>query len=197
MDRISDKLRSDLNEYLDMYYVSQTMIYDEYVYDEFDNFDAADESDGFGEFEYTEAFDSADVFKEGNLDDTDLPVSSLEEMLGSVGETFCEMLFRKIDEKGLSDSEVYKKADIDRKLFSKIRNNPAYHPQKNTVIALALALELPIDAFTDMLARAEYALSPSSKGDMIVKFFVEHGVYDLMTINFTLDEYGEEIIGSR
>ena len=104
------------------------------------------------------------------------------------------MLFRKIEEKGLTDAAVYKKADIDRKLFSKIRSNPAYHPQKNTVIALALALELPIDEFKDMLARAEYALSPTSKSDLIVKYFVEHKVYDLMTINFALDEYGQEVI---
>ena len=173
MDRLSDKLRSEINEYLDRYYVVPTV------------------KDG------SDVFNSDETFKEGTIDGTDLSVSSLEELVGSVGETFCEMLFRKIDENGLSDSEVYKKADIDRKLFSKIRSNPAYHPQKNTVIALALALELPIDEFNDMLARAEYALSPSSKGDLIVKYFVEHGVYDLMTINFTLDEYGEEVIGSR
>ena len=171
MDRLSDKLRSEIKEYLDRYYVAPTV------------------KDG------SDVFNADETFKEGTIDGTDLSVSSLEELVGSVGETFCEMLFRKIDEKGLSDSEVYKKADIDRKLFSKIRSNPAYHPQKNTVIALALALELPIDEFNDMLSRAEYAFSPSSKADLIIKYFVEHGVYDLMTINFTLDEYGLEIIG--
>ena len=170
MNRISDKIRNELKDYIEKYYVVPSLI------------------------NVTEPFDADTAYKDGTIDGTDISVSSLEELVGSVGETFCEMLFRKIEEKGLTDSEVYKKADIDRKLFSKIRNNPAYHPQKNTVIALALALELPIDEFSDMLARAEYAFSPSSKGDLIVKFFVEHGVYDLMTINFTLDEYGQEII---
>ena len=170
MAGINNKTLNELNEYIEKYYVPlQT--------------------------DETLINDPETLYKECSIDGTDIPVSSLEELVGSVGETFCEMLFRKIEEKGLADSDVYKKADIDRKLFSKIRSNPAYHPQKNTVIALALALELPIDEFNDMLARAEYALSPSSKGDLIVKFFVEHGVYDLMTINFTLDEYGQEVIG--
>ena len=171
MDRINDKIRSEINEYLERFYIAPQV------------------TDGVS------TFDADTTSKEGTIDGTNIPISSLEELVDSVGETFCEMLFRKIEEKGLSDAEVYKKADIDRKLFSKIRSNPAYHPQKNTVIALALALELPIDEFNDMLARAEYAFSPSSKADLIIKYFVEHGVYDLMTINFTLDEYGLEIIG--
>ena len=167
---INDNIRNEINAYLEQYYIAPVMT------DEQDHFNAET------------------TFKEGKTDVTGASVSSLEELVGSVGETFCEMLFRKIEEKGLTDAAVYKKADIDRKLFSKIRSNPAYHPQKNTVIALALALELPIDEFKDMLARAEYALSPSSKSDLIVKYFVEHKVYDLMTINFTLDEYGQEVI---
>ena len=171
MDRINDKIRSEINEYLERFYIAPQV------------------TDGVS------TFDADTTSKEGTIDGTNIPISSLEELVDSVGETFCEMLFRKIEEKGLSDAEVYKKADIDRKLFSKIRSNPAYHPQKNTVIALALALELPIDEFNDMLSRAEYAFSPSNKADLIIKYFVEHGVYDLMTINFTLDEYGLEIIG--
>lgn len=171
MDRINDRIRSEINEYLERFYV------------------APQAPDGIC------TFDVDFTYKEGTIDGTNIPISSLEELVDSVGETFCEMLFRKIEEKGLTDAEVYKKADIDRKLFSKIRSNPAYHPQKNTVMALALALELPIDEFNDMLARAEYAFSPSNKADLIIKYFVEHGVYDLMTINFTLDEYGLEIIG--
>ena len=166
---INDIIRSEINEYLERFYLAPT--------------------------DKDSMFDAETAFKDGNIEGTNIPVSSLEELVDSAGETFCEMLFRKIKEKGLTDSEVYKKADMDRKLFSKIRSNPAYHPQKKTVIALALALELPINEFNDMLARAEYALSPSDKGDLIVRFFVEHGVYDIMTINFTLDEYGQEIIG--
>ena len=170
MDRINEEIRNEINEYLEKFYLAP-QIKDEVI-----------------------VFDIDKTFKEGIIEGTDLSVSSLEELVDSAGETFCEMLFRKIEEKGFTDAEVYKKAEIDRKLFSKIRSNPAYHPQKNTVIALALALELPIEEFNDMLARAEYALSPSNKGDLIVKYFVEHEVYDLMTINFTLDEYGQEVI---
>ena len=91
--------------------------------------------------------------------------------------------------------EVYKRANIDRKLFSKIRSNPAYHPRKNTILALAIALQLSLDEVTDLLCRAEYALSPSSKTDLIVKFFIEKGIYDIFVINEALDQYGEPILG--
>ena len=95
----------------------------------------------------------------------------------------------------MSDVEVYKRACIDRRLFSKIRSNPAYHPGKSTVLALVFALKLDIKAARDLLARAEYALSPSNKGDLIIKYFIEHQVHDLMALNFTLEEYGQPILG--
>lgn len=95
----------------------------------------------------------------------------------------------------MSDVEVYKRACIDRRLFSKIRSNPAYHPGKSTVLALVFALKLDIKAARDLLARAEYALSPSNKGDLIIKYFIEHQVYDFMALNFTLEEYGQPILG--
>ena len=81
-----------------------------------------------------------------------------------------------------SDVEVYKRACIDRRLFSKIRSNPAYHPGKSTVLALVFALKLDIKAARDLLARAEYALSSPNKGDLIIKYFIEHQVYDLMAL---------------
>lgn len=120
---------------------------------------------------------------------------TLEQLMEEVGESFHEMLFVKIDMSGMTDVEVYKRANIDRKLFSKIRSNPGYHPRKQTVLALAIALKLNIDETVDLLARAEYALSPGNKGDLIVKYFIERGVYDIMTINFTLDEYGQTVLG--
>ena len=97
---------------------------------------------------------------------------SLDQLMQDVGESFHEMLFLRIDMSGMTDVEVYKRANIDRKLFSKIRSNPAYHPRKQTVLALAIALKLNIDETIDLLARAEYALSPGNKGDLIVKFFI-------------------------
>lgn len=119
----------------------------------------------------------------------------LQHLLDEAGDSFHEKLFELIDESGMTDVEVYKRAGIDRRLFSKIRSNPAYHPGKNTVLALALALKLDIKATRDLLSRAEYALSPSNKGDLIIKYFIEHQVYDLMALNFTLEEYGQPILG--
>ena len=119
---------------------------------------------------------------------------TLDQLMEEVGESFHDMLFLRIDMSGMTDVEVYKRANIDRKLFSKIRSNPGYHPRKQTVLALAIALKLSIDDTVDLLARAEYALSPGNKGDLIVKYFIERGVYDIMTINFALDEYGQQIL---
>ena len=120
---------------------------------------------------------------------------SLEELVNEVGESFHEMLFLKIDMSGMTDVEVYKRANMDRKLFSKIRSNPAYHPRKQTVLALAIALKLDLDGTVDLLSRAEYALSPGNKGDLIVKYFIERGIYDIQTINFALYEYDLPILG--
>ena len=119
----------------------------------------------------------------------------LRHLLDEAGDSFHEKLFELIDKSGMSDVEVYKRAGIDRRLFSKIRSNPAYHPGKSTVLALVFALKLDIKATRDLLARAEYALSPSNKGDLIIKYFIEHQVYDLMALNFTLEEYGQPILG--
>ena len=82
-----------------------------------------------------------------------------------------------------------------RELFSKIRTNPAYHPGKSTVLALAVALKLDLADTADLLARAEYALSPGSVGDLIVRYFIEHGIYDLQVINTALNEYDQPILG--
>ena len=119
----------------------------------------------------------------------------LQHLLDEVGDSFHEKLFEFIDNSGMNDVEVYKRAGIDRRLFSKIRSNPAYHPGKNTILALAIALELDINETKDFLERAGYAFSPASKGDLIVKYFIEPQVYDLMALNFALDEYNQPILG--
>lgn len=120
---------------------------------------------------------------------------TLDQLMNDIGDSFQDKLFSYIDESGMTDVEVYKKANIDRKLFSKIRSNPMYHPRKQTVLALAIALQLNIEQTVDLLTSAEYALSPGSKGDLIVKYFIEHKIFDIMTINFALDEYGQPILG--
>ena len=101
-----------------------------------------------------------------------------------------EVLFAKISKSGMTDVEVYKRANMDRKLFSKIRSNPAYHPRKNTVLALSIALKLNLEETQDLLSRAEYALSPGSKSDVIIRYFIENREYD----NIALDDHGLAIL---
>ena len=121
---------------------------------------------------------------------------SLEELVNNLEETFSEMVLRLVDEKGYKDSEVYKRANMDRKLFSKIRSNPDYHPKKETVLALAVGLKLSVDETLDLLQRAGYTLSNSSKTDVIVRFFLEKGEHDIFLINEALFCFGEAVLGS-
>ncbi len=124
------------------------------------------------------------------------PRKTLDEAVSHLADTWQESLFYWIDEKGYSDTEVYKRANVDRKLFSKIRSNPHYQPKKNTAVAFALALQLNLDETKDLLARAGYALSPSSRFDLIIEYFIENGVYDAYTINLALFEHDEPLLGA-
>ena len=120
---------------------------------------------------------------------------SLDDILDDAGETFQQRLFHLIDESGMDDVSVYKKANIDRKVFSKIRCNEDYKPKKKTAVAFAIALQLDMPTMKDLLSRAEIAFSPSNKFDLIITYFVDHKIYDIYEINAALFKYGQPILG--
>lgn len=148
--------------------------------------------------------DEGVLFNEANLSSLVPPVAAqvsaaasqgLDDLMGSLDEPFSETLLKLIDSKGKSDVEVYKKANLDRKLFSKIRTGKGYTPKKPTILALAIALELTLDETDELLERAGYALSHASKFDVIVEFFIVKGNYNIFEINEVLFKYDQPLLG--
>ena len=150
-----------------------------------------------------ESYEDLDIQEDGDfypidglVVDSALPDTDIDNIIKHKEQTFQEYLFRLIDKKGLEDIEVYKKANIDRKHFSKIRSNPNYNPSKRTALALAIALELNLDETKDLLLRAGIALSKSNTFDIIIEYCIEHHITDIYEINCILFKYDQPMLGA-
>lgn len=171
----NNDLRKQLDTYIDIYYEKPEEIHTECT-------------DSFYGLPASLECECEMVFKPG--------ISALDDQLNNLDESFAEMLFRKIDERELSDPEVYKEANIDRRLFSKIRSNLHYHPSKSTALALAISLKLSYDETEKLLKCTGYAFSNSERFDVIVEYFIKNEIYDIYLINEALFEYDERLLGN-
>ena len=172
---LSEKLFKSVSSYIDANYVSDKM-----------NLEYG--TSKLRRFDYEEM-----LLRESSYEIT-LKIPNLDGMLNNLDKGFSETLLYLIDRAGKKDSEIYKKANVDRKLFSKIRNNADYRPSKATAIAFAIALELSMDETDDLLARAGIALSQSNKFDVIVRYFIENKKYDIFELNSVLFEFDQPLI---
>ena len=120
---------------------------------------------------------------------------SLRDYMNQMDRSFQEMLFDLIDESGMTDVECYKKANVDKRIFSKIKSNKMYRPSKQTAVAFAIALQLDLDTTQELLATAGLTLSRSNVFDKIIRYFIHNGNYDIFEINEALFEFDQVLLG--
>lgn len=133
-----------------------------------------------------------DAYKGRMMEDV---MENLERFLAKPELTFQQRLFQLIELSGMDDTTVYKKANIERRLFSRIRGNVDYKPRKKTAVSLALALELDLETTRDLLSRAGIALSACNKFDLIITYFITNKIYDIYEIDEALFKYGQPLLG--
>ena len=176
--KLSGKLFTDIEFFIDENYVEKSM-QNEYA-----------TAAKFGHREKP-----CDVYEEAGGKVEIIVNDTVHAMIAKAGETFQQQLFRLIDEKGCSEVSVYKKANIDKKLFHKIKSKENYQPSKPTVLAFAIALELDLEETNELLKTAGFALSPGNRYDLIIKYFIERKIYDIYQINSVLFDYNEKCFG--
>ena len=188
----SGKLFTDIAQYIDDNYVAEHSAYDRRLINNACESMPLPQTRFLRDDEECYTCAKAPTVSMPLLEDT----ADLRNIVITLDESFSEMLLRKIDESGMTDSECYKKANIDRKLFSKIRSNPAYKPSKPTVIAFCIALELSLDETNEMLLKAGFALSHSNKFDVIIEYFIKNANYNIFEINEALFAFDQSLLGA-